>query len=247
VEAPAPPVPPPGPPILALSALVAVLAAAAGGGTAWLVVSGMSGGDGPPGGATIVGVPPRTLEAEKENATLREEVRRLQGEVAEARISAAARKAFPDGNPAVRGDTGGPPNDAILEELTAEERTKFDRYFRALREREDRVHRLAAAEAELRSRLDRGFGDGGIDAEDRERLVRLLMEGSEKMRDILETAGRRGGDRDEASREVDALGQETRRRLGEFLSEEQIRVLDRVLGGPQPPEEPAERDPLQGR
>jgi hypothetical protein len=230
---------------------VAVLAALAGGGTAWLVSGRLSAAGGPPGGPTVVAIPPRTIQAETENASLREQVRRLQAEVAEVRISAAARKAFPDGNPAARGDPLAPPNDAILDELSPEDRRRFDLYWRALRAREDNVHRLAAAEAELRSRLERAFDDGALDSEKRERLVRLLMDGSEKMRLLIESTERGARTPEEAAKQADAMGKEARESLREFLTEEQIGILDRVLAPPEKSESPPEAgpvpDPVRGR
>jgi hypothetical protein len=212
-----------------------LLASAAGGATAWFVVAG---NPVVPGGPVVSGVPPRTLEAEQENARLREDVRRLQAEVAEARIQAAAMKAFPAQNPGVAAGRDGPPADPILDELSPEERAKFDRYWRSIRERERRDMQRSFAEADLRARLDRGLAGGELDGETKEKVIRVLLEGSERMQEFAARAARGDDGGKDAAREAEALGLETRKRLGELLTPEQLRRLETVLGEGRPGENP---------
>jgi len=182
----------------------AALAAAVGGGTALLVTSRLE----PPGGPVVSGIDPGTLELEKENLLLKEDLKRVRGELAEARIHLAAMKAFPRENPAV---AAGQAQDA--ESVRAQK--EFE-------------------EAELRSKLDRAWKDAPPSEDAREAAVRILVEGAEKVRALSDRLSREGGDPDAYRREAETVGRDTRRRLLGVLTEGQVRSVDAVLSGDGP-------------
>ena len=174
-----------------------VLAVGAGVGTAWLMVPGIE----PPGGP-VVARP--DLRIEGENRKLKEQVTAIQREVAELKIEAAARKAFPRGAPAP---------------ATAEDPEAA----RALRD---------ADELRLRAALDRAAGTVAIGKDLREAVVTLLLDASGRMRKIqARAASAPEGDRSAAA-EAEDLGRETRRRIEEELTPEQLRAVDQALGAP---------------
>lgn len=176
-----------------------VLAVGAGVGTASFMVPVM----GPPGGPVVAGP---DLRLEGENRKLKEQVTALQREVAELKIEAAARKAFPRGAPG--------PAPAEVEDPEAA---------RALRD---------ADELRLRAALDRAGGTVTIENDRREAVVTLLLDASGRMRKIqARAASAPEGDRS-AGAEAEDLGRETRRRLEEALTPGQLRAVDQALGAP---------------
>lgn len=162
----------------------------------------------------------------------------LQAELAEARINLATIRAFPKHNPAIQaGAALADPAPELLDGLTEGEKGKFLSLLAAMREEAA----AAAAEAradfetqELRARLGRAPSTMNLPPEKMERLVAVLREGSDEIRSFR---GAPGAAQDETAlrKRVEEIGRETRARLMDFLSPEEIDAVDAVLSPPAPP------------
>jgi hypothetical protein len=210
-----------------VAAIAAVLAGAVGAGTAWVMVSAME----LPGGPVVADLPGGGGAApSKEFEELRGKVDGLTRDLAEARLELAAARAFPRGYPP---RPPAEPDTSILGEISGEERERFGRYYRAVRAREDAEAAKAiraAEEAALRQRIERAAEAAPMDEGTRDAAVRVLLEGSDRMRDLWTRAA--GGSPEDLSwsRKAEELGQETRRRLSEVLTAAQMKAVEDVLG-----------------
>jgi len=210
--------------------LAAVVSAAVGAGTSFLWIRNVP----PPGGPATGSVVDPKFDAVRECAELREKVKALQAEVAEARINLAASRAFPRDNPAVQ--VGGSlldPPPGMMEGLTEDEKGKFLSLLSAMRERATDAARAAQSqfeEQELRARLGRDPATSGLPPGKVDMLVAVLREGADRMRSIRAEAGS-PGEGDVRSR-IEGIARRTRERLGEFLTKEEIGAVDSVLSRP---------------
>lgn len=242
--------------------VVAALAAGvAGAGAAVVLMGSPAAAPAPP--AAVDG---RVAALEQRLAKQEGEIRALQARLEEA---AAARISYSSkGNRLPAGDPAGPAGDPLAHDPADAahagtwpeaaaggeegavpragdvpvEPSRFSTLYRAEREKEQgdaRKARLAAEEARIRARLDRAQ-DPGLSQDQKDAIVRILMDRSERSRQAYDEARSSGTpEAYAAAREkASAVRTETRQALEVLLTPEQLKIVDpaarmdgRRLGG----------------
>ena len=120
------------------------------------------------------------------------------------------------------------------EALTPAERTRFEAVYRQMREKEQeegRRARQAAYEAQLRGRLDRLPAELALSAEQKDAIVKILLERGERLRQVMEEA-RASGDPEAfraAQEKTAAIRQESRQTLQQTLTQEQVKAVENLV------------------
>jgi hypothetical protein len=120
--------------------------------------------------------------------------------------------------------------------LSPEERARFEVFYREMRQKEQedqRKARLAAAEAQLRGRLDRLPDALGLTPDLKDAIAKNLLDRAERTREAFEEARASGApDAFKTGQEkVTAIRQESRQALQAMLTAEQLRAVEALDRG----------------
>jgi hypothetical protein len=219
--------------------VAALVAGAAGAGTAVLVMDSSR-----PPAVTAPAPDDRIAALEERLARQGKEINALAArweEAANARPHAGSAGSLPSGT-GLPGESAPPGSPAEAEgaitegmaDLTPAERTRFESLYRQMREREQedaRKARLVSFEANTRMRLDRIPEKLALTPEQKDAVMKILMDRAEKLRLAFEEARAAGGtDAYRAAQEkTAAIREEARRALQETLTQDQVRAVEEVV------------------
>ncbi len=229
-------------------AMAGVIACAVGAGVAWFAfdmqaaraplvttgvdtsVSAAAGADGEPG---THGWPAEAIGA---LARKDEEIASLRRQLAEARIGAAARQAFPGLNPEIQsaGDLAARESEGDSSaQAPVGGDPQADRRPRTLRERREDRTGTARAEELIRAHLDRATVDPPLSSEQKDALTKILAQRQEKMRDALLSGGGDGTAATaervaEAREKLETIRAETKAALEGVITPAQIDALNLI-------------------